>query len=124
MRNSSAEYISAQAFSSTLKEIKAQKGLTWGQMGELAGRSPGTMSAFAHQKRDFVLKSTADDVLRRLSGEPLPPTPRQAAEYTAMERKTQTGQRSETLRSKKLGERKAIVAELRKSLRSVRLDES
>lgn len=122
MRNKPKEFISAQAFSTALKEVKAHRGLTWREMADLAGRSPGTMSAFAHHKRQNVLKETADDILRRLSGEPLPPTSRQTAEYTAMARKTQTDQRSETLKSKKLDERKAAVAELRTKLRSVRLD--
>lgn len=124
MRNKQLEYISAEVFATTLKEIKAQKGLKWREMAVITGRSPGTLSAFAHGKREFVLKNTADDVIRRLSGEPLPPTLRQQAEYTVLARKTQSDQRTETLQSKKLGERKAQVAELRRKLRSVRLDES
>lgn len=122
MRNNSREYISGEAFASILKGLKAHKGLTWAQVAEVTGRSAGTLSSYAHGKREFVLKDTADDIIRRLYGEPLPPTSRQTAEYTAKTRKTQSEQRSETLQSKKLGERKAKVAELRASLRSVRLD--
>lgn len=122
MRNKSVEYVSAQDFADAIKKIKAEKGLTWEEMGNRAGRAPGTIASYAFGNRERIEKTTSEDILLRLSGARLEPTARQQAEYTAMARKMQTDQRSETLQSKKLDQRKAIVAELRASVRQVCLD--
>lgn len=124
MRNTAIEYISADTFSESLKRIKDQKGVSWTDLAMECGRTRGAITSYAYGTRQSVMKSTADDILRRLAGEKLPPTRLQVKEYTVAARKTQTEQRSETLQSKKLDQRKASVAELRRSLRTVRLDPS
>ena len=113
----------AEDFANLLKQIKADLGLTWEQMGEKTGRAAGTLRYWGANPGRWVSRSVADDVIRRLAGEPLPPTARQKAEYTALSTKNQSLQRAETLQSNRLGDRKAAVAELRNKLGAVRLDE-
>lgn len=122
MRKTAGEYIPVGPFASTLKEVKAQRGLSWAELAAECGRTRGTITSYVYGNRTVVTKETAEDILRRLAGEHLPPTSHQTREYTVAARKTQTDQRSETLQSKKLDKRKAAIAELRESLRQVRVD--
>jgi len=122
-RNQAESEVSAVDFAALLKKLKEGHGLTWAQMADRTGRAPGTLKSYAFGKRTWVSQKVADDILQRLAGVALPPTPRQQAVYTQLRRKDQSEQRSETLSSRKLGDRKAQVEQLRSKLSALPLSE-
>jgi len=122
-RNKPVEKIPAEDFKNLILQVKADKGLTWAEMADLAGRTVGTMVSYAHGRKVWVSQRVADDILQRLAGANLPPTRLQQVKYTQLRRKDQSEQRAETLQTRKLDERKGAIAELRKSLGTLRLDE-
>lgn len=102
----STKSIPIESFAEALLTLKATKGLTWGQMAVMAGRTPSHLSALVipgHKKT--ILKATAEDILRRINGEHLSPTPLQVRQYNARMQKLYREQRAETLKIKKTEDR-------------------
>lgn len=123
-RTKAEENVSMEAFVVAIMKFKEANNLTWAQMDARAGRSPGVLNSYRWGGRKYVSRAVAEDILGRLNGHSKAPTRLQQAEYTDKARKDQANQRAETLRDNKLQERKAKVAELRKSLGALRLDKS
>lgn len=121
-RRKTEEQIPAKEFHQTLLRIKAEQGMTWEQMADKTGRTLGSISSYSRKSAKWVSREHAEELLLRLSGAPLPPTPLQEAKYTALRRKDQSEQRAVTLSSNKLDDRKASVAALRVKLGSLSLD--
>lgn len=108
--------VDAQTFKKLLLKVKEDKGYTWKQMAERVGRSRGCIESYAYGKKGYISKDVADDILKRLSGEALAPTPRQAAEYSTLKHKDQIAHRNDTLKANRQNERKVKLARLRESL--------
>lgn len=112
VRNTVGAFVDAEDFKKTLLTVKASKGLSWAEMGTLAGRARGTLISYAYGEKKLVSKMVAQDILKRLNGEPMPPTQLQRAEYTKQTKKVQADQRADSLRARKLAEKRTKVAEL------------
>lgn len=110
------QYVEADVFNLLIHRIKDEQGLTWEDVAWKTGRKLGTISSFGRSGKQWVSKDLADDMITRLAGTAKVPTPRQEKEYTALRRKDQSEQRSETLKGQKLEDRKAKVAKLREQL--------
>lgn len=109
--------IPIEEFQKTLLALKSKHEWTWAQVASLTGRKISHISAIAHDKNKKTIKrETAEDILSRLAGAARVVTEQQKAEYTALSRRDQADQRAETLREKKLAERRANVAKLRDAL--------
>lgn len=113
------DYVDADVFNLLIKRIKNEQNLTWEDVAWKTGRKMGTISSFGRSGKKWVSKDLADDMLKRLAGTAKVPTPRQEKEYTALRRKDQSEQRSETLKGQKLEDRKAAVADLKRKLGSL-----
>lgn len=99
--------IDMESFSAAILEIKRAKGLTWKQMSYLSGRTLSHISSLGTNtgRKKRIQRDTAEDILRRLNGEHLSPTPYQVRQYDEQMKKLQREQRAATLKKKKAEER-------------------
>lgn len=106
--------IDIESFSIAIMTIKETKGLTWRQMSQLSGRTISHISSLGKpkNKKQRIRRDTAEDILRRLNGEHLQPTPYQVRQYDERLKKLQREQRSETVKNKKNEERSAKLEQL------------
>jgi hypothetical protein len=107
--------IPAESFKKLLLAIKEEQGLSWSELAHKAGRSRGCMNDYMY-RTDYVTKKAADDIVKRLTGVPMPPTPRQAVEYAALKQKSQLELRTDSLKAGRYIDRKAKIDNLRTKL--------
>lgn len=99
--------IDMETFSAAIMEIKTSKNYTWRQMSVLSGRTMSHIATLGCStgRKKSIQKDTAEDILRRLNGEHLSPTPFQVRQYQSQLQKHQREHRAETLKQRKKDER-------------------